>query len=217
MTRIVLADDHPVVREGLRKLLEAQGDFAIAGEAEDGLAALAMIERLKPDVLIVDLVMPGLGGAEVIWQVARCSPDTRIIVLSMHDDESHVFAALRNGAHGYVLKSARPTEVVKAVREVVSGKRYLSPPLSDRALEAYAERARAAEGDFYDGLTPREREILDLAAHGLSAAEICAKLFISRRTAETHRNNAMQKLNLHSQTELVRWAVRKGIVSATDP
>jgi DNA-binding NarL/FixJ family response regulator len=213
MTRIVLADDHPVVREGLRKLLEAQGDFTVAGEADDGLAALDLVDRLKPDVLILDLAMPGLGGAEVIYQAARRAPDTRVIVLSLYDDEGHVLEALRNGARGYVVKSARPKELVIAVREVLSGRRYLSPPLSERAVEAYVERARAATGDAYEALTPREREVLNLAAYGLPAAEIGDKLGISKRTAETHRNNALGKLGLHSQTELVRWAVRRGIVS----
>jgi two-component system response regulator NreC len=211
--RVVLADDHHVVRHGLRTLLEAAGDFAIVGEAADGLEVMPLVERLAPQVLILDLMMPGLNGLEVARQVHRQSPQVKILILSMHTSEPHVLEALRNGAAGYALKDATPDELLRAVREVAAGRRYLSGPLSERAIAAYAERAQVSALDPYDTLTPREREVLQLSAEGHTLAEIAARLGISPRTAETHRTNLMHKLALRTQADLIRYAVRRGLLT----
>jgi DNA-binding NarL/FixJ family response regulator len=212
MTTIMLADDHPVVRQGLRALLGAEPDFRLIGEAGDGLEAVQLVERLQPHVLVLDLMMPGLNGLEVTRQVSQRSPQTRIIILSMHANEAYVLEALRNGAAGYVLKDSSVTDLVQAVREVAAGRRYLSPPLSERVIDAYVQKAKEATLDVYETLTAREREVLHLAAEGLTNPEIAARLFISPRTAEIHRANLMRKLSLHTQTDLIRYALRRGIL-----
>lgn len=209
---IVLADDHPIVRQGLRTLLEAEPDLTIVGEAADGLETVELAARLRPQVLILDLMLPGLSGLEVTRQVHQRSPQTRVVILSMHANEAYVLEALRNGAAAYVLKEAGAAELLQAVREVTAGRRYLSPPLSERAIEAYVEKAAAIPLDQSETLTTREREVLHLAAEGHSNPEIAARLGISPRTAETHRANLMRKLGLRSQTELIRYAMRRGII-----
>jgi len=213
---ILLADDHQVVRQGLRALLEAEPDFRVVGEAADGLEATRLVERLHPDVAVVDLIMPGLNGMEVTRQITARVPKTRVVVLSMHANEAYVLEALRNGAAAYVLKDSSATDLVHAVREVAAGRRYLSPPLSERALDTYRQRAKEATLDIYETLTTREREVLHLAAEGHTNAEIAARLGISPRTAETHRANLMHKLGLQTQTDLVRYALRRGIVPMED-
>jgi len=212
MTTIVLADDHPVVRRGLRALLEAVPDFRVTGETGDGLEAVRLVEELRPQILVLDLMMPGVSGLEVARQVTHRFPATRVVILSMHANEAYVLEALRNGASGYVLKDAGSGELVQAVLIVVSGGRYLSPPLSDQAISAYVEKAKSGPLDPLGALTTREREVLGLAAEGQSSADIAARLGISLRTAETHRANLMRKLGLHSQTDLVRFAIRQGIL-----
>jgi len=213
-TRIVLADDHQVVREGFRALLQAQPDFEIVAETGDGLEAVRLVEKQNPHILVVDLMMPGLNGLEVARQVTQRSPRTRIVVLSMHANEAYVLEALKNGACAYVLKDASAAELVRAVREALAGRRYLSPPLSEPAIDSYIQRARtSASLDLYDTLTNREREVLQLAAEGHTNAEVATRLFISPRTVETHRANVMHKLGLRSQTELVRYALERGILS----
>ena len=211
-TTIVLADDHHIVRRGLRTLLEAEGEFAVIGEEADGLKVVALIERLRPDVLLLDVQMPGLNGLEITRQIVQRALKTRVIILSMHANETYVREALRYGAHGYVLKDADPSEMVEAVRDVSAGRRYLSRALSERAIDAYAEKAQAAPADAYDMLTTREREVLHLAAESSSTSEIAARLGISPRTVETHRENLMRKLGLLSQTDLIRYALRRGIL-----
>lgn len=211
-TTIVLADDHHVVRQGLRALLEAEPDFNVIGEAGDGLEAIQIIEQLRPNVLVLDLMMPGLNGLETTRQVSKNSPQTRTVILSMYANEAYVLEALSNGASAYVLKDSSSADLVHAVREVAAGRRYLSPPLSDRAIEAYQEKARAAVLDKYETLTTREREVLQLAAEGHTSAEIAARLGISPRTAETHRTHLMHKLGLHTQADLIRYALRRGII-----
>jgi DNA-binding NarL/FixJ family response regulator len=216
MTTIVLADDHEIVRHGLKNLLETDPNFKVVAETSDGLETLQLIERLQPDVLIVDVMMPGLNGLEVTRQVSRRSPQTRVIVLSMRANEAYVLEALRNGAAGYVVKSASITELVQAVHQVTAGRRYLSPPLSERAIEAYIEKAQETEPDPYESLTRREREVLQLAAEGCTNVEIAARLSISPLTAMTHRTNLMRKLNLHSLAELIRYALQRGILPLED-
>jgi two-component system, NarL family, response regulator NreC len=209
---ILLADDHHVMRQGLRMLLEAQENFRVVAEAGDGLEAVKLAEHLKPHVLIVDLMMPGINGLEVARQVSHHSPQTRIIVLSMYGNEPYVLEALRNGAVGYVLKDANAAELLRAVHEVVAGRRYLSPPLSEQAIEAYLQKAQDAGLDLYETLTTREREVLQLAAEGRTNADIAAVLYVSPRTVETHRAHLMHKLGLRTQADLIRYALKRGIL-----
>ena len=215
-TTVVLADDHHIVRQGLRVLLEAEGDFSVIGEEADGLKVVELVERLRPNVLLLDVMMPGLNGLEITRQIAKRAMQTRVVILSMHASETYVLEALRHGAAGYVLKDANPTELVQAVREVRAGRRYLSRGLSERAIDAYAEKAQAAPADAYETLTTREREVLQLVAESSSASEIAARLGISPRTVETHRENLMRKLGLKSQTDLIRYALRRGILPLED-
>jgi two-component system response regulator NreC len=212
-TTIVLAEDHHVVRQGLRALLQAEPEFSVVGEAGDGLEAVRLVERIKPDVLVLDLILPGLNGLEVTRQVSQRSPATRVVVLSMHAAEAYVLEALKNGAAGYVLKDASAADLVRAVHEAAAGRHYLSPPLSERAVEAYTRKAQAATLDPYETLTTREREVLHLAAEGHSNAEIAERLVISPRTVETHRASLMRKLDLQSQTDLIRYALQRGIIA----
>jgi two-component system response regulator NreC len=208
---IVLADDHPIVRQGLRALLDAESAFQIVGEAADGPETIALVERLKPSILIVDVLMPGLSGMEVTRRVANVSPHTRVIILSIYADEAHVLEALKNGAAGYALKDVELADLIRGLHEVAAGRRYLSPPLSERAIEAYAKRAAASE-DMHDALTPREREILQLVAEGHTSAVIAERLGISPRTVEVHRANLLHKLGLRTQTDVIRYALRRGLL-----
>jgi two-component system, NarL family, response regulator NreC len=212
---VVLADDHQVVREGLRLLLEAQPDLSVIGEASDGLQAADLVSGLKPDVLVVDLIMPGLGGLDVAREVRRRSPKTRIVILSMHSSDSFVLQALKNGASAYVLKDSSAAELVQAIHTVLAGRRYLSPPLSQKAIDDYVKRAEGTEAGLYETLTTREREVLHLAAEGLSNPGIGRRLGISPRTAETHRTHLMEKLGLRSTAALVLYAVQRGLVLGT--
>jgi len=211
-TTIVLADDHHVVRQGLRALLESEPDFSLVGEAGDGLEAVRLAERLKPNVLIVDLMMPGINGLEVTRQVVVHGLQTRVLVLSMHANDAYVLEALKNGATGYLLKNSAASDLVQAVRDVAAGHRHLSPSISERAIELLVQRTQSSTLDVYETLTTREREVLQLAAEGNSNTEIADRLFISSRTVETHRANLMRKLGLENHTELVLFAVRRGII-----
>jgi len=209
---IVLADDHPVVRAGVRNLLEAEPDMRVIGEVHEALRVEDEVDRLQPDVLVLDLHMPDLSGLEVARRVTKRTPPTRIVVLSMHANEAYVVQALRNGALGYVLKGAPPQSLIDGVRAVAAGQRYFSPPLAAAVVDAYPARAGGAPLDEYDTLTGREREVLHLVANGNSSTEIAAKLFISPRTVETHRANIMRKLDLHSHTELIRYVMGRGLI-----
>jgi DNA-binding NarL/FixJ family response regulator len=210
---IVLADDHQMVREGLRALLDAEPDCQVVGEAADGLATLELVERLTPDIVVVDVLMPGMNGLEAARQITQRSPRTQIVILSMHANEAYVSEALRAGAEAYVLKDASSEELVRAVRQVSAGRRYLSPPLSERAVEAYLSKATESEFDLYDTLTPREREVLQLVAEGYTSPEIAQRFSISPRTVETHRANMMRKLELSTQADVIRYALRRGVIS----
>jgi two-component system response regulator NreC len=216
---ILLADDHEILRQGLQRLLGTQPDFKVVGQAQNGLEAVELAERLHPDVVIVDILMPGLNGNDVTRQIKQRLPNTRMIVLSMYDDDSYVVSALQNGANGYVLKSSSATDLVQAVRAALAGQRFLSPPLAERAIQAYIHQAQnkvAGEHKVrfaYDLLTLREREVLHLSVEGLSGPEIANQISISTRTVETHRANLMHKLGLHSQAELVAYAREHGIIA----
>jgi DNA-binding NarL/FixJ family response regulator len=209
---IVLAEDHRIVRQGLRAVLGAEPDLRVVGEAADGPEALRVVGRLRPDVLVLDLMLPGLGGLDVAREAARRWPRTRTVVLSMHANEAYVVEALRAGAAGYVLKDESAGELVRAIRAAAAGRRHLSSLISEEALRAYEARATERLADPYDALTLREREVLRLTAEGHSGAEVARRLFISPRTVETHRANLMRKLGVRNQKELVRFAVRRRLL-----
>ncbi len=210
--RVILVDDHPIVRQGLRRLLESEPELQVIAESGDGLEAVQLVERYKPDVLIVDLMMPGLNGLEVTRQVCQRLPYIRVVVLSMHKDDDYIVQALRNGAMGYVIKDTGPSELAQAVREVTSGRRYLSPQIAERLVDRLLLQPSQLMQDPYELLTSREREVLQLVAEGFTSPEIAQRLTISRRTAEQHRANLMHKLGLQNQREVLRYALRKGIL-----
>jgi DNA-binding NarL/FixJ family response regulator len=192
---IVLADDHDMLRGGVRLILERQEDFHVVAEAAGGVETIKLVHMFQPNVLVVDLMMPDISGLEVTRQVRRSAAATRVVILSMYSDEAHVLEALRNGASAYVLKGSSVAYLLQAVPEAHAGHRYLSPPLSDRAIEVYFVQAHEGRDDPYETLTTREREVLHLAARGQTNTEVAATLFISPRTVETHRANLMHKLN----------------------
>ncbi|HEX9314269.1 MAG TPA: response regulator transcription factor [Actinomycetota bacterium] len=206
---VLLAEDHPVVREGLRAMLEAEGDFQVVGQTGNSSEVGGMVEELHPDVLVLDLIMPGIGGLNALRELTRRRLNTRVVVLSMYANEAYVLEALQNGAGAYVLKQSEAAELVRGIREVAKGRRYLSPPLSQRAVEAYAKRAKGTIATKEAELTAREKEVLMLVGQGFTSAQIGERLFISVRTVESHRSNLTKKLGLHSQAEMVRTALRR--------
>ena len=210
--KVVLADDHNLVRKGIRALLEAMPEVRVVGESADGREALEMIDRLRPDVALVDITMPGLNGLEVAGRVAKSSPNTRVLILSMHAGEVYVAQALRAGVAGYLLKDAADDELSLALRAVARGDVYLSPRISRQVVERYI-RAAAAEPDPLAGLTDRQREILQLVAEGRSSKEIASMLGLSVKTVEAHRGQIMERLGVHDVTGLVRFAIRVGLIS----
>jgi two-component system response regulator NreC len=211
---IILADDHLVVREGIRILLECEPGFKVIGEASDGLAVPDLVARLRPEVLVLDLMLPGMRGLEVLREVRKSTPATRVVVLSMYGNDAYVAEALRGGASGYVVKDSGSIELIRAIREAVAGRRYLSPPLSERLAEISSDRQPGGEPNPYHGLTPREREVLQLTIEGFTSAQTAARLGISPRTVEVHRANILHKLGLRGQADLVRYAYRSGILKA---
>ncbi len=215
MTTIVLVDDHPIVRHGIQLLLEAQVGFRVIGEAEDGFSAIELAERLQPELAIVDLMLPDLNGIEVARRILRVSPKTRVVALSMYADEPHVLEALRAGVRAYIVKGASSENLLFGIHEALAGRRYLSPPLTDRAVDVYMSQASQATGDIdsYALLTAREREVLELLARGASYTEIADKLTISPRTAETHRTNIMRKLDLRSSADITLYAIQRGLIA----
>jgi len=211
--KVLLADDHPIVRQGLRNLINSEPDFMVIGEASDGLRAIELVNQLHPDVLVVDLMMPILNGLEVIRRAKHNLPGMQIIVLSMQNADAYVVESLKLGASGYVLKDTGPAELIQAIKEVVAGQRYLSPEISERLNDTYIQHSTETLEDPYNRLSNREREVLQLTVEGHTSSEIAARLFISTRTAELHRANVMAKLNLHSQNELIRYGLQRGILS----
>ena len=212
MINVVLADDHHVVRKGIKALLEAEADIHVSGEAGSGSEAAQMAAQIKPDVMIIDLMLADMSGLAVIRQVRKRSPLTAAVVLSMYGNDCYVVEALQAGACSYVLKDSPPEELVRAVREASLGRRYLAPPLSVMAVEAYLQRSEESRLEPFDMLTSREREVLHLAAQGFTSSDIAERLFISPRTVEVHRARVMQKLGLRNRTELIHFAIRRGLI-----
>ena len=209
---IVLAEDQHLVRRAVRCLIEAEKNFEVVGEAGDGVKVVGLVKRLKPQVLIVAVAMPGLNGLEITRRVRQDSPATAVIMLSMYTNARYVIQALRNGASGYVVKQAMPFELRRAIRTVVTGRRYLSKPLSDEAMDTWLQRAESAMPDPYGPLTGREREVLQLVSEGQNNTRIASRLSISRRTAEAHRASVMRKLQLGNQVDLIRYVLARDIL-----
>ena len=212
--RVVIAEDHTILREGLRSLLNQAKDFNIVGEAADGREALRYVEKLKPDLVLTDLSMPRMDGTDVIGAIKKQSPNTKVIALTIHRAEEYILATLRAGVDGYVLKEASYEELMMAIRSVLKGKHYLSPEISGKLIEGYLEGRKTYKLDsLWETLTKREREILKLIAEGFKSKEIADYLCISVHTVETHRSTLMKKLNLHNTAALVALAIEKGLVS----
>ena len=209
---IVVADDHQVVRDGIRALLTEERDFDVVAEAQNGLEAIHVVEELKPDILVVDVMMPDLNGLEVIRQVRRTSLNTRVVVLSMYNNEEFVLEALRSGALGYVLKQSPSTELIQAVHAAAGNAHFLSPSLSERAIQAYLSQTDSKPADAYYSLTSRERQVFQLSAEGMTSKQISEHLSISYRTVETHRAHARSKLGIRTHSELVQYAIKLGVL-----
>ncbi|MDQ7859798.1 MAG: response regulator transcription factor [Armatimonadota bacterium] len=211
--RVVLAEDHAIVREGIRRLLAAEPDIVVVGEAADGHAAVDLTETLRPDVVCMDISMPGLSGLEATRQIKARLPEVGIVVLTMHEDEAYFYELVKAGASGYVLKRASARDLVDAVRAVAGGHTFLHPLIAQRLVSEH-ERTGGRDDDRrrYDGLTERERQVVRLIANGKTNREIAEALHISVKTVETHRTHIMEKLDLHDRAHLVRYAVRKGLI-----
>jgi RNA polymerase sigma factor (sigma-70 family) len=212
--RILLADDHTVVRDGLRALVEKQADMTVVGEAADGRDVLRVAEEQSPDVIIMDIAMPNMNGIEATRRILASNSHASVVILSMHQDESYVLRSLKAGAKGYLLKDSVRSDVIEAIRAVAQGRSFLTRKVSRILQEDYVrEMERRGLEDSYDLLTDREREILQLVAEGRTNKEVASLLNISLTTVETHRTHILQKLNLHSVPELILYAVRKGIIA----
>lgn len=210
---ILLADDHTILRAGLRMMLNAQPDFEVVGEAQDGRQAIQEAQRLQPDVILMDITMPDMNGIEATRQIKKLLPETKVLVLTMHEHDEYVFQALRAGASGYMLKEAADTDLISALRVIQNGQFYLSPTAQSVMVGDYLQRVRTGEEkDSYSSLTEREREILKLVAEGYTNNQIAERLIISPKTVDTHRTHVMDKLNLHSRAELVKYAMRRGLL-----
>ncbi len=212
--RIVIVEDHTIVRQGLQSLLEDRDDLEVVGTAEDGLNAIRRINEHEPDLVLLDLNMPKMDGISVIMEVRRSHPNTRILALTMHKDEDYILSAFKAGAHGYCLKASSQDELLMGIRTVLAGKTYVSPEISGKVMEGYlSDRMRIRQKSSFDMLTQREKEILKLVGEGYQNKEISDYLCISVKTVEKHRANIMAKLNLHTASALTAYAIEKGLVS----
>jgi two-component system response regulator NreC len=215
-TRVIIVDDHAIVREGVRMILAAHQDIQVVGEAGSGEQAVAMAQSLRPDVVVMDISMPVMNGIEATQQIRQRAPDVNVLALTMHEDDHYVFQLLKAGAAGYVLKRAAATDLVDAVRAASRGEAFLYPSVAKTVVTDYLRRIERGEAERkpYDGLTEREREVLSLIAEGHTNQEIAGRLFISIKTVQTHRAHIFEKLGLHDRTELVRYAIRVGLIDA---
>jgi two-component system response regulator NreC len=211
--RVVLADDHAVLREGVRMVLDAQPGITVVGEAGDGRQALELVETLDPDVAVMDIAMPNLNGPEATRQIRRRFPRTQVVILTMHESQQYLMQIVKVGAVGCVLKRAAATELVAAVRAAARAESYFSPAIASLLLDDYRARLRHQNGDGADDLTEREREVLQLVAEGHTSQEIAELLTLSIKTVQTHRAHIMEKLDVHDRTELVKYAIRVGAIT----
>jgi DNA-binding NarL/FixJ family response regulator len=212
--RVLLAEDHTIVRKGLRSILNGEADLEVIGEAEDGREAIRKVEQLFPDVVLMDITMPALNGLEATRQIKKRFPEVKVLILTMHSTEEYIFQILRAGASGYVLKQAAVTELVSAIHAVYGGDSFLSPSISRKVIEEYVRKAETVAENNYDRLTDREREVLQLIAEGHSSPEIAELLHISVKTVRAHRAHLMDKLDMHSTAELTQYAIHKGVIGA---
>jgi DNA-binding NarL/FixJ family response regulator len=210
--QILLVDDHTVLRDGIRALLEKESDMAVAGEAEDGRTAVRLACQLKPDVVLMDVAMPLLNGLEATRQIIHDCPQVKVLILTMHDNEEYIRLALANGAMGYILKDAPAHELLEAIRAVHRGETVLSPAITRLVIENYLRWGEYQKNRSTDGLSPRESEVLQLIAEGYSSKQIAEILCISIKTVQTHRMNLMSKLDLHNRAELIKYAIQRKII-----
>jgi len=208
MVRIAIVDDHMILLQGIRKLLEAEGGYQVVGEACDGREGVELVRRLKPDIAIMDITLPGLNGLDAARQIASMAPRTRIILLTMHKESPYVIEALNAGVHGYVIKTEASADLLRAIREVCGDRTYFSPGIAQIVVDAYRNRDTLQ----VDPLTAREREVLQLIAEGHRTKQVATSLGISLKTAESHRTHLMKKLHIHDTAGLVRYAVRRGLI-----
>ncbi len=211
--RIVIAEDHTILRDGLKSLLSAYPDFDIVGEAENGRSAIRCVEKILPDLVLMDLSMPRTNGLEAIREIKKRNPETKVVALTVHSTEEYILATLEAGADGYVLKDAGQSELVMAIKNVLGGSRYLSPGVSKKVIEGYLEGRKGVKTkSSWDTLTQREREVLKLIAEGFKNKEVADYLFISLKTVEKHRANLMKKLDLHNAAALTAFAIERGLI-----
>jgi len=212
--KVLLAEDHTIVRKGLTSLLAGEADIEVVGEAEDGQEAVELVERLAPDVVLMDNTMPVLNGLEATRQIKKRFPEIKVLVLTMHTTEEYIQQFLQAGASGYLIKKTAPKELVTAIHAVYRGDSYLSPAISNVIIEGYLHQAAAtASEDSYEKLTDRERQVLQMITEGVSNREIAERLHLSVKTVNNHRMNLMDKLNIHNTAKLVKYAIRKGVIS----
>lgn len=211
--RVILADDHRIMRQGLRALLESEHDIEVVNEADNGRRTVQLAREMRPDVIVMDLTMPDLNGIEATRQIVADDPGIKVLALSMHSDKRFVAGVLGAGASGYLLKDCALEELVRAIRVVVAGQVYLSPGIAGVMVEGYVREATADELPMFSALTPREREVLQLIAEGKTTKEIASVLTVSVKTVETHRQQIMNKLDIHSVAELTKYAIREGLTS----
>jgi two-component system, NarL family, response regulator NreC len=212
--KILIADDHTLFREGIHRMLDAEIDLEVVGEAQDAGDAVNKVRELGPDIVLMDIAMPGSSSIEAVGQIKKINPDTRVVFLTMYDDQEYIVQCLKAEASGYLLKDAPSTQLISAIREVMRGGLYISPVALKKVTIDYEGRARsgAQMEPTYEALTTREREVLKLLAEGLSTKEVAGKLSISAKTADVHKSNLMRKLNIHDRTELVKYAIRNKLI-----
>ena len=211
--KVVVADDHTILRQGIKALLDNQEEIEVVGEAKDGREAIKAIEELLPDVILMDIAMPGLNGLEATRRIKKKFPRTKVVVLTMHTNEEYIFQILNAGADGYLVKETAFQDLISAINSVHRGEAFMSPSISKKVMTDYIQRAQGEEKVGFDTLTTREREILQLVAEGNSNKKIAEVLFISPKTVETHRAHIMDKLNIHDRAGLIKYAIRKGMIN----
>ena len=215
--RVLIVDDHAVVRAGIHLLLDSQPDIEVVGEAPDGRGGLAQAQKLRPNVVLMDIAMPDMGGVEATQAIKESCPQVQVLALTMHEDAPYFFRMLQAGAIGYVVKGADPSELLSAIRAVAQDKAYLFPSLTRKLLDDYLERLDVGEEkDSYARLTTREKEVLKLIGDGYTSREIAEMLFLSINTVDRHRTNVMDKLGMHNKSQLIKFAIRKGLVKLED-
>ena len=211
--KVLIADDHAIVREGIRMILALHEDIEVVGEAANGIEAIEQADKLSPDVVLMDIAMPGLGGLEATLEIMKRKPQSKILVLTQYDNTEYIYRFLKAGAAGYVLKKTVGSDLVSAIRSVFQGKSFIDPSIADKVIQGFLEKPEAASDDAgYDVLSDREKQVLKLIAEGYTNQQIADALFLSIKTVMTHRTNLMEKLGIHNRTELVKYAIRKGLI-----